>query len=191
VIGLAAAWESETPVKALLDAGAGPDPVGSNNLTPLRQTGAYAKVSCVKVLKFLYEACELRYCGRLPVELYRHQVLESEEDEVMQLNEMVEELMASRSLPELWEFICGMLNPNFDFCVIAKRHITILALGVELRASIAYENCRNESSLVPLFSGLRRHHMCPESLANDTRLHTTRSVIFSVIRSTERLKPAM
>lgn len=102
MIDLAVAWDSEIPLKSLLNAGAGPDLVGSDNLTPLHQTGTWAKIGCVTLSKAVYaDACELRHCGRLPVELYLQQVLETEEDEVKHLDDISEELTAPSCLPEL------------------------------------------------------------------------------------------
>lgn len=205
VLGLAAVWGSEEVLGCLLDAGAEPDPVESDNLTPLHQIGAYAEVGCVKMLKGLYEdACELRHKGRLPVELYLERVLKADYL-TEQLDTVVEETTPASLLPDLWEFICGLLNTakgifntaqgfntseeisedEFDYADID--YDSIVALGVKLGAVGAYENLRNGSGLVPLFSGFLDHHDWLKLPTSYCSVDTLRSSILS----TGRLVSAM
>ncbi|KAJ9130935.1 hypothetical protein NKR19_g9690 [Coniochaeta hoffmannii] len=67
----------------------------------------------------------------------------------------------------------------------------MLPLGVKLGAPVAYENCRNESSLMPLFAGVHEHPLPSKWSIKDGSKDTLCSVLLSVILTTGRLASAM
>jgi ankyrin repeat protein len=200
VLGTAAALSSEKVLKRLLDAGAYPNAVEHGNFTPLHLLTAQTEAGCAKLLKAMYpDACEIRYRGKYPVELYLEDVLSTPTRwyhafTAVQLEEVVKELTNERLLPELWRFICDIFPTwhKSNNSTLREHLLILLRLGINLGAPIAYEDWSGESSLVPLFAGLAHDGDNPMDLsflANDDE--ELRSIIHSVIVKTEHLESAM
>lgn len=154
----AAEFGSETVIEHLLQAGAEPDPIENDNLTPLHRLGSKATPECAQILKSLYpDAHQLRFEGRTPLEMYI-------ETQLKHFGTVRPELVVVLATPEaissqntdgdmIWSVICK----NFAAASLDDEQgsedviLELLRLG----ALTSYEDKKRESGVLPLFSALK------------------------------------
>lgn len=114
----AAKFCSERVIERLVELGAKKDPVQPDRSTPLHHLGVQASPKLAKMLKDMYPgACEVRWGGRLPVEMYIGRVLWSKDRLQRDISDVIQQLITPAVLTSmdtpgisLWEYCWSITN---------------------------------------------------------------------------------